>query len=163
MINQKSLKLIIDYNPITGIVTWKKRVARCVHIGDVTGSPDKDGYLTISIKYKTYLLHRIIWMFVYGCYPADQIDHLNHIKHDNRLENLRSVSNDENSKNLSMLRRNKSGITGVCFRDKGSLWRILISVDKKQQEIGSAKTIFEAACIRKSAELKYGYHKNHGK
>jgi hypothetical protein len=37
-----------------------------------------------------------------------------------------------------------------------------IKVDSVTRSLGCNKSLFEAACLRKAAELKYDFHANHG-
>lgn len=60
---------------------------------------DKNGYKRGFIFGNRYLAHRVAWLWYYGNWPVEEIDHLNHIRDDNRIENLREVSREENSKN----------------------------------------------------------------
>ena len=42
-------------------------------------------------------------------------------------------------------------------------WAAAIYVNGKLIYLGGYKKIFDAACARKSAERKYGFHLNHGR
>ena len=89
-LTQKRLKELLDYDPKTGIFTWKyannNRKA-----GSKAGYKAKDGYIAISIDSKRYLAHRLVWLFVYGHFPKYDIDHINRIRDDNRIENLQKA------------------------------------------------------------------------
>ena len=93
-----------------------------------------------------------------------QIDHINHIRNDNRLMNLRLVSAKVNSRNMSKKTCNTSGLTGVYYASRYvNPWRALIRVDGKRVTLGSFATKEEAKLARKNAEIKYGFHPNHGR
>lgn len=109
-----------------------------------------------SSKYKA---HRVIWLLVVGYWPKDEIDHINQIRDDNRWVNLREVTRTENAKNLARRRDNKSGVTGVFWNPINENWRVAVS----SKCFGSFKTKEEAIKVRKAAEIKYGFHPNHGK
>lgn len=136
---------MIKYNPETGLFNKKGYVEL--------------GYLRIRLKGKQYMAHRLAWLYSYGEWPK-YIDHINHDKTDNRIANLRSVSHTENMKNKPKYKNNKSGITGVYQMEKN--WRVLITSNKKRMHVGYYPSLFDAACARKSAENKLGFHKNHG-
>jgi len=52
----------------------------------------KIGYIIIKINRKDYQAHRLAWLYEYGNFPKQTIDHINRIKTDNRICNLRDVS-----------------------------------------------------------------------
>ena len=157
MITKEQLKSVIKYDLDTGTFTR----ARYKNKNSV-GTVNKDGYLQIYVYARVYLAHRLAWLYAYGEWPKDQIDHINHDKLDNRIINLREATTQDNQKNKSLSERNKSGIHGVKWYADIKKWRVQIGVDKKQLYLGCFDDKFEAACARKSAERKYGYHDNHG-
>lgn len=67
-----------------------------------------------------------------------------------------------NSRNMRLFSTNKTGITGVYWYKKGLKWQVRIRVDGYLHHLGYYHDFFEACCARKSAEIKYGFHKNHG-
>lgn len=52
---------------------------------------------------------------------------------------------------------NTTGVTGVSKASKGCGYRAYITVDKKRIELGTYKTIEDAAKARHCAEQKYGF------
>lgn len=88
--------------------------------GDVAGSFDK-GYVKITLNYKQYLAHRIIWvMFNNTEIPEGMvINHKDCNPSNNAIENLECVSFAENNRSKavhisdSTLSSNSSGINGV--------------------------------------------------
>ena len=163
MITQTYLKEIFDYNPDTGVFTRLISTTNCVKVGDIAGCVNKNhGYRAISVKNKLYLAHRLAWLYMTGEWPKDQIDHINHDRVDNRWVNLRKATRQENGKNMSMSKRNTSGVTGVCWAKVESKWFAQIMVDSKTIGLSYFADKFEAICARKSAENKYGFHGNHG-
>ena len=93
------------------------------------------------------------------------VDHINGNPLDNRSSNLRDVTQLENCRNKSLSKSNKSGHTGVYERRgvKGSTWNAQIEPDGRAINLGTFKTLAKAIAARKAAEVKYGFHKNHGK
>ena len=67
------------------------------------------GYFHGIIFNRLYHVHRVIWFYMTGNFPKDQIDHINHIRNDNRWINLREASIQENDKNRSKAINNISG------------------------------------------------------
>jgi hypothetical protein len=130
--------------------------------GNTVGSLSSQGYLQIGINKEIYLLHRVIWTLLYNENP-NQIDHPNGCRTDNRRENLRNVTTAENNKNMSLRRDNRSGVPGVCWNIYQEKWVSRIGVQGISIKLGVFDDFFEACCSRKSADNKYGYHKNHGR
>ena len=93
--------------------------------------------------------------------PKGHIDHEDHNGLNNLWDNLRLTTNKGNQKNLSKRIDNTSGVTGVVKRKNSFI--VQIQIDNKMIYLGSRKTLEEAAQLRKEAEIKYGFHKNHGK
>lgn len=70
------------------------------------------GYVKFYLKgFTTYLLHRLIWLYVTGSFPPEgmEIDHINRIRNDNRWCNLRLVNSTENKLNSERSIRRRAG------------------------------------------------------
>ena len=98
-LNQETLKEVLNYDENTGIFTNCK-TGKIMGIGG-----NSHGYIALSIFGKRYLAHRIAWLYVYGEFPKNQIDHINHDKVDNRIENLRDITARENLKSRMPFKR----------------------------------------------------------
>ena len=162
MITQERIKELLHYCPDTGTFTWKNRASRRVRIGDKAGCTGTEGYISIRINYKTYSAHRLAFFYMTGSWPVDQVDHINQTRDDNRWTNLRPVTPQENQKNASMHSRNKSGMTGVCWCTQNGKWRAQIRVNEKIKHLGIFGVKEDAVSARKAANIKYGFHSNHG-
>ena len=117
------------------------------------------GYRQGGIFNRGYLAHRVIWLLETGRWPIHQIDHINGDPLDNRICNLREVSNAENAKNMCISRRNKSGVTGVCWDKTNNRWMVYIG----KKYVGIYQNKEDAIDARKRAETTHGYHENHGR
>ncbi len=159
-LTQQLLHKLFDYDPDTGILICKQPR---VHLktGEIIGCLQNTGYLSTSIGKKSYLVHRLIWLYVKGYLP-EQVDHINHNKLDNRWINLREVSNTENTRNCSISKNSKTKINGVSFMPTLNKYRAYIMVNRKHIHLGVFKTIEEALIARKNADSYYGFHVNHG-
>jgi hypothetical protein len=144
MLTQERLKEFLNYSPLTGVFTWAKSRPHC-RIGDEAGTVCRNGYIKICLQYKSYLSHRLAWLYVHGTWPIGEIDHKNHKRSDNRINNLRDVSGTKNQENrISAHKNNSTGYLGVSMSKCGKRFRALIVVDKKQVRLGTYGTPQEA-------------------
>jgi hypothetical protein len=156
ILDQKTLKKILNYNPITGIFTWKinNRKAR---IGNIAGSLDKDGYIILTINSNKYRAHHLVYLYVYG-YICKNLDHINRIRHDNSIKNLRKANKTENVRNRKQSKINKSGYKGVSLVNRPNLakkYKAQITYNKKNICIGYFKTAKDAALEYDKYAIKY--------
>lgn len=124
---------------------------------------DSNGYLRSSIYGRNYRAAHVIWAVYYGSWPENQIDHIDGDRTHNAISNLREVSNQENCRNVKRRVDNSSGVTGVRFHTQNKNWRATIWHDGREVSLGSFSDKQSAIDARKAAEIKYGYHKNHGR
>jgi hypothetical protein len=137
------LKEYFNLDERTGRLSWKQKVARKVVIGNEAGSFRKDGYGTVQLFGKTYLVHRIIYAFVHGA-CLGEVDHINRDPSDNRPENLRPATRSQQNMNRSVQSNNTSGARGVYwFKPKG-YWAARIKVQKRYICLGYFNTIEQA-------------------
>src|SRR5690606_5927947 len=90
------LRELLHYDPETGIFIWlpkpqsafsksrHHKAAYTRYAGKVAGSLKKRGYCYIKIDGVMYGAHRLAWLYVHGCWPLNQIDHMNRQRADNR-------------------------------------------------------------------------------
>ena len=161
--NYELARKIWKYNPTTGIFHWTHRRTSTCPAGSVAGSVNSRGYISINYFRKMYKGHRLAWLMTYGHWPPQCIDHINGNGQDNRIDNLRSVSVQENARNSKLRVTNTSGVFGVCWRPKINKWRARITISGRDIHLIEHSSFFEAVCARKSAEVKFKFHKNHGR
>ena len=143
MITQSELKDLVYYEPDTGNFIAKKPRGK-LKIGNILGNKNHDGYMRIKINYTHYSSHRLAWLYVYGKFPDNEIDHINRIKNDNRLINLREASTSQNGINKSLTKRNTSNFKGVTFNKKANKWQAQATLNKKTYYLGIYQTKEEA-------------------
>jgi hypothetical protein len=182
--NQETLRKLLDYDPETGVFTWKARTADMFApeagkrtyrtpqwyadiwngrlAGKPAGSAYGGGYLGLAIQNEKYLAHRVAWVMHYGEQPTE-IDHINGDRSDNRIANLRLVTRTENNMNSARQSNNTSGCQGVTWDKQTNRWRAFIKKDGRTIRLGRFDTLAEAAGARKRAERKLGFHENHGR
>jgi hypothetical protein len=156
MITQKELRAQFLYDKKTGVFTRIKSGKSC-------HTKNGSGYVVIRVNGSLHLSHRLAFLYVTGAQPKEHIDHINGIRADNSFSNLREASPIENSRNKRRYKTNKSGIHGVHWVGRDRVWRSRIAVNGIKTHLADKADFFEACCIRKSAELRFSYHKNHGR
>ena len=157
---QADLLEVLDYNEATGALTHKLPTQH-KNIGDVAGYAHHEGYLSILIGGKEYLVHRVIWFMKTGHWP-DQIDHEDHDRSNNAWHNLNDVPSRKNQMNMSQKKSNTSGHTGVRVLPSGK-YCAYVMVNRKQISLGSYDDEADAVSARKKGEAQYGFHVNHGR
>lgn len=175
------LRRLINYCPETGKMVWKERpvwlfVAK--RYSRETGAKyfnrryagqpalqavTKLGYCEGQIFGKGTFAHRVAWKMFYGTEPDGMIDHINGVRTDNRISNIRVVDAAGNCRNICLPKNNKSGVIGVSWDRAKRKWSASIRHERKTRHLGYFNGIEDAALARKQAELKYGFHPNHGK
>jgi|APSaa5957512535_1039671.scaffolds.fasta_scaffold25270_6 hypothetical protein len=160
--SQRKLQDLFNYDPFTGDLIRNHSIANnSTNAGDIAGRITHLGYRVVKIENVAWQAHRLIWKHVHGEDPLI-IDHINHDRADNRIHNLRSVTHKENQKNRAIHSDNKSGVTGVSWCKVMEKWRATIYTQEKCKHLGHFDSIDDAGEARKRAEIKYGFHKNHG-
>lgn len=157
---EEDLKSALEYNPCTGIITWKNGT-RCQ--GKEAGHCTKRGHRTISRKGILYQAHRIAWLLHYGTWPKNGIDHIDGNPSNNAINNLRDVGQDQNNKNKCIRKDSCTKVTGVSWCKITNKWRAYISIKGKPVRLGYFDDFNLAVTCRKNAEIEHGYHKNHGR
>ena len=154
MISQAQLKEVLEYNPDTGLFTWKKTFRNRVVVGSVAGCKNK-GYIVIKINRKRHLAHRLAYLYMAGKFPENLIDHINHIRDDNRWTNLRDATTSQNQANRVKQKNNTSGYKGVRWNKTTKKWCARIRYMNKDIHIGVYTTPQEAseAYKKKAIEL----------
>lgn len=156
-ITQAELREIVHYDQHTGLFTWAKRLSNRIRIGSVAGSITTHGYVMIRINGKNCFAHRLVWLYVHGFFPENDIDHIDRVRHNNSLGNLREVSRSCNIRNSGLRSGNTSGIKGVYFDSLRGKWRSQISVNNKNIHLGIFDKKIDAAKSRHAAEMEYKY------
>lgn len=146
------VKYLLDYDPETGVLT--RKISRgCTKAGDTISSIVADGYIGLQIDGHAYLAHRIIYLWMTGEEPPEQVDHRNLIRTDNRWENLRAASQSQNRANTRTLSNNTSGYKGVDWYPKYQKWRARIAHQGQSILVG----YFQDPAIAYDAYCKAAY------
>lgn len=126
MLTAPRAREVLDYDKETGLLTWRVATGRRARVGEIAGHITTNGYLSVGIDGQCLQSHRVIWLWMTGAWPKDQIDHINLVRADNRWVNLREASLTQNNRNTSTRSDNKSGVKGVSWHEKLGKWRVRV-------------------------------------
>ena len=144
-LTQQLLKEKLKYSRDTGVFTWRLSPSRAVKQGATAGSKHPSGHLFISIGRKLYSAHRLAWLYVYGTWPQQSLDHIDGDAANNRIKNLRELSHAQNLQAARRARRNsRAGLLGVSFRKDCNKWQARIQINKKSKSLGFFATAEDA-------------------
>ena len=175
------LRQLLDYDPTTGLLTWRYRTPEALMAcglsvpsnldqwntrlaGKVAFTADNGrGYRITTAFGQMLRAHRVAWAMHYDAWPDAMLDHINGDRADNRIANLRLSNFVENGRNARISVANKSGQTGVVWVKRISKWRAKITVNSKRIELGEFDLYRDAVRARKNAEKVHGFSPNHGR
>jgi hypothetical protein len=162
MLTQKYLKECLDYDPDTGLFTWKERprehfktlnaysVWNSRFKNTTVGRTDSHGYRTCTITIDGISfenkLHRLAWLYIYGEFPEKHLDHIDGNRSNNKFSNLREADFSQNQQNLKKAtsRNKSSGMLGVSWIKRLDKYRTTIGLNLKNKIIGHFNTPEEA-------------------
>lgn len=150
---------LLDYEPLTGELTWKPRPSTPQF--RMAGSPainhtNTQGYKVGRLNNAGVKAHRVIWKMMTGDDPQI-IDHINGDRADNRWGNLRSVGRIENARNLGLSKNNTSGHNGVYWFPRYQKWMASIRINGRRKNLGYFETKEAAIAARALADAANGY------
>lgn len=152
LLSKKEVDELFDYNPNTGDFCWKVSRSNVVKSGTPVKHVSKCGYRQVRLKKHLWMVHRLIWLKVYGEFPDGYIDHINGNRLDNSLINLRVVDKNKNMQNRKSANRDsKSGVLGVCYDKQSGKYRAQLVINfvkvlnKKFNTLDEAKSAYNIA------------------
>jgi len=133
MISQERLKEVLYYNggDLIRRITTSGRAKK----GDLAGSVGRGGYLKTFIDGRSYLNHRLVFLYHKGYLPK-YLDHANGIVTDNRIENLRPCTRSQNRMNSRVRINNTSGVKGLSWHKAAGKWGAYIAINGRQTHLG---------------------------
>ena len=159
LITPDDVRRLFDYEPKSGNLVWKD--SRHAHRnGSVAGYRSKRRAIYIVItasdgKCYTFLGHLLVWAWVRGVWPTDEIDHINGDDCDNRIENLRECSHSENLRNQNKV-FGEVPFKGVTrSSSKSDRFEASIRVNRKAHYLGTFSSPQEAACAYDTAAVRF--------
>lgn len=126
-------------------------------------SPLSKAYYAVTTLYdggirRRIIMHRFILNAPRGC----EVDHQNHNTLDNRKNNIKLTTASGNRKNAGLRSNNTSGFCGVHWDKPSKRWRASIRLGNRTIVLGRFLDKQDAIEARKAANIKYGFHENHG-
>ena len=151
--SQDCLRELFDYNPETGVLSWKVSRSNRVKVGGEAGRSLPNGYREVRIDLVGYYTHRLVWCWMTGEDPGVmQIDHIDRNKSNNSWVNLRLVDSQLNAINVGLLSINESGVAGVSKHGIRKGYDARIKINKRVYR-KYFKTFGEAVEWRKDMEI----------
>jgi hypothetical protein len=149
MATTERVRKLLDYNPFTGVLTWRENCQR-VKKGDVAGTNTRSGHLRVKLDGRNYLAHRLAWLHWYGTEPPPTLDHIDQQPAHNAIANLRPATKAQNGQNTKA--------AGVCFHKATKKWVAYIAHEGKHKHLGVFLTIEEATSARRNAMQELWTH-----
>lgn len=151
----KDMKEVMHYDADAGIFVWLVKPGGRGKIGRRAGWLNPiNGYRYIKIRQKQYLEHRMVWLYVYGRLPLQEIDHIDGVRINNKIANLREATRGQNLQNTAKSPRNTSGVPGVSWAKANGKWTAHIKVNKVQKNLGYFDSIGDASDVYRAAKAR---------
>jgi len=155
MLTQAQLMDVLDYDPGTGEFTWLVKPSPRVAQGSRAGATSIRGCRYIKINHKSYLAHRLAWLYVYGHFPEMDLDFRNRDMLDTRIDNLREATKAQNAFNSGTRRPGK--LKGAYWHKRSKRWAAAIYLRGRHLWLGFFGTEKEAhAAYCKAARKHHG-------
>ncbi len=174
-LSARTLYRLLDYNPDTGVLTWRARREQNFssaaetkrwntrYAGQPAGgivtplrSNTRRRMITMIIagRRETYYCHHLAWLYMTGAWPEREIDHHDLDGLNDTWHNLRLATRAQNLANRPVQKNNLTGMKGVG-RQKNGRYYARITVDGKTLRLGTTKTAAEAAALYADAAKKH--------
>lgn len=134
MLTATQLKAELEYDPLTGVFKWRQsgRGRRKVQVGCLDKTRNR---VSIYVLGASYYAHQLAWLYVYGKFPIQELDHINGNGADNSISNLRLATHSQNMQNKKRPITNTSGFKGV-IKDNRGRWRATIKDGPTNRHLG---------------------------
>jgi hypothetical protein len=174
--SQAQLKELLDYDPDTGLLTWRERdISHFKLERDRTAWNRKftgkeaghrqmpENRRVVCVFRVLQFVHRLVWKWMTGVEPDGEIDHKDGNGANNRWDNLRLATSTQNKCNTRKRSNNSSGYKGVNRCSSGPKWCACAHFEGKRRYLGRHDTPEEAyAAYCKAAQQMHGEFFNAG-
>jgi hypothetical protein len=192
ILTQEIVRELLDYDPATGLFTWKYRELKWFDEdgwngggtrgnlrnqrswnGKHAGKPafctprvfDTNTYLWGVLLWESHSAHHMAFMWMTGRWPDPEVDHEDGDGTNNRWKNLREVTRPINQQNRRRHRDYKGKVLEfdhIGIKWNGGRYGARITHNKKNVWLGTFDTLDEAVAARQSAQKLLGFTKRHG-
>jgi len=141
-LNSERVRELLDYNAETGVFRWRNK-GRKHAAGAIAGSADPShGYIRIVVDGELCYAHRLAWLYMFGEWPRNSIDHMNGDNSDNSFGNLRDVTQATNAQNIrsAMASNRTTGMLGASLRKDTGRYTARMRVPGKYLALGCFDT-----------------------
>ena len=141
----QQLRAALHYDPDTGVFTRRST-------GRVLGAKRGTWYVSIRVGGQSRSGHRLAWLYVYGAWPLNHIDHIDGDRLNNRIANLRDVPRAVNMQNMRGAAKNNFGAT---YNKRAKKWFSQIRVNGKNKPLGYFDTAEAASAAYIAAKRAF--------
>ncbi len=149
------LREVLEYDPETGIMIWRKRGEHMFRDGAQSAkhacgrwnsryagtraftAKNAHDYLHGSIFGSDFLAHRVAFAIENGVWPNGEIDHIDGDRSNNSIGNLRVATRLQNTKNTKRRSDNSSGSKGVYMARNGRSFYAQITSSLEKIHLGT--------------------------
>lgn len=153
MLTQQQIIDLFEYKD--GHLYWKQSTSTKIKEGSLAGSLSNRGYYQVGVGKKTYLVHRIAFLYVHGWLP-ETLDHVDGNRQNNRIENLRPATRAQNNRNARVRKDSVSGVKNVKWHKPLKKWLVSLRIDNKPSHIGVFEDLELANLV--ASEFRDKYH-----
>ena len=124
----EELREYLDYDPESGVLTWKKRPGFRVQQGAPTCSGlNSNGYKQLQFRGTKFEAHRVAFALHHDRWPHPCCDHIDGNSLNNRADNLRECSVSQNGQNRATPRNSTTSVKGVRRHGSGYQAQVRLS------------------------------------
>jgi hypothetical protein len=159
-IDAKNVRSLFNYDPLSGDLIWKIRPSiRVRSVGAIAGYVSNNGYRRVEFDGRSYLAHRIIWLWMTRKWPLHQIDHIDLNRANNRWTNLREATRAQNQWNTRPRKKGRPKGVHLVKEGRKKPWIANICANGTKRRLGYFVSSNEAAEAyqRAAAELHGKY------